>query len=1096
MDSSSINVGQVIGLSTAATVSGDAAIDASARANQAAFASSNGNSNASATGPGTLVTGSSGSIEIGGDASSLRLTALLDANSTAESINGSATSRNGSQNSDFSVESGSPPPARSIGMGDTSPLQLLISGNLTNGGTISGRSMLSTRAASVQGEATADTAIQSLGSNNNELRVSGSIGAGTMGSGLLIEAMSSASTSASSVNPGTFSGATPNNVSATTFLQNAALLNSRLELSGPGIIRLQSTINANNSASAVSSGPGGIDIDPGSNPAAPDFNGTTNARNAAGTVSLSSLASVALAPYDTGVSESPVALPPQTNFTPIPATFPANISLPPNDINTGFSTVVSTNQNFQSSNATDITGIGDFNGDGVDDFALTSSFGDILVLLGQNGNFGANINLSNLSSPTQTFGLTITGAGSQKRVFAAGDIDGDGLSDLLISGADTWLIYGRPQINNIPITLNNTGDNFGTPDAGQGFEIRTVAAPANSPGIFSAGIGDIDNDGKGDILLSSSSGTFIVYGPSNKNQTVVQVSTSTPAPNSFLQISGVFPDSGILVGDLNGNNTADIAIGDKDTQSTFVIDTSDIVRGSTQLISLNSNPTGGAAAVSTSNGSGLTASNTGFVIKGSSNDLSGSALASGDVNGDSLTDLAIAAPGTPGGGSVSVVYGRSNSSPSFPSVLTTSQIQSPFGFTLTGPTSSTSIGGDISIGDVTGDGISDLAIGELSQPGTTAGKAYILFGSPTIGATPINLNGLDGTNGFIAAGTTSTFNLQSLSNADVNGDTISDLLFGTNAIPSNTKASTIYGKPPLDRLPPSPSATTDTPLSLGGSGTLKLMSTVNGSSTATNTTGSALAIDNSSSIGAALLNDGNGTITNLLIADNGILEISSNTNRQVTSVSNTGDVEAVGNLISSGILNIIPAGSGTTNSDLPNLNIRGEAGVVANETTASSTVSSRTVSGNAVATTGSVYGPGPTAQSPANALSPLGAAILGIREVAINAPSAGSGSTPVLRSSAQGILMTDANTIRGDALASSVSTAGALMGTGASTVETNGDVNAVASLTNRVIAQSISGNSVSSSFANSSGIDSYQILISGNGGINAQTFSESSAAAI
>lgn len=321
MDTSSINSAQSIGLNTGVVVGGDASIDASAGANLTASATGNGNSDASATGPGTLVAGSSGNISVGGNVGGLRLSALLEGSAMAESVNGSASARNGSQNPDFSVNSENTPPARSVGLGTTTPLQLLINGNLANGGSISGQSTITTRATSIQGEASADTAIQSLGSNNNDLRVNGSIGAGPEGTGLLIEALSAASTRASSINAGIFSGPAPNNVSATTVLQNAALLNSRLETGGSGTVRLQSGITSNTSASAVRSGPLTIDIDPGNTPATPSFNGSTNARDAAGVVSLSSLASVALAPYSTGVSESPVALPPQTDFTPVPLHF-------------------------------------------------------------------------------------------------------------------------------------------------------------------------------------------------------------------------------------------------------------------------------------------------------------------------------------------------------------------------------------------------------------------------------------------------------------------------------------------------------------------------------------------------------------------------------------------------------------------------------------------------------------------------------------------------------------------------------------------------------------------------------------------------------
>jgi hypothetical protein len=81
-------------------------------------------------------------------------------------VNGSASARNGSQNPDFSVNSGNTPPARSVGLGTTTPLQLLINGNLANGGSISGQSTITTRATSIQGEARETLENQCLSRDN------------------------------------------------------------------------------------------------------------------------------------------------------------------------------------------------------------------------------------------------------------------------------------------------------------------------------------------------------------------------------------------------------------------------------------------------------------------------------------------------------------------------------------------------------------------------------------------------------------------------------------------------------------------------------------------------------------------------------------------------------------------------------------------------------------------------------------------------------------------------------------------------------------------------------------------------------------------
>ena len=160
-------------------------------------------------------------------------------------------------------------------------------------------------------------------------------------------------------------------------------------------------------------------------------------------------------------------------------------------------------------------------------------------------------------------------------------------------------------------------------------------------------------------------------------------------------------------------------------------------------------------------------------------DYSGFSVSSaGDVNGDGFDDLII---GAPAAGETYVVFGKSSG---FTAAIDLSTLDGTNGFRLDGIDAGDNSGHSVSsAGDVNGDGFDDLIIGAYSaQPGgdRRAGESYVVFGKASGFTAAIDLDALNGTNGFrldgIDAGDYSGHSVSSA--GDVNGDGFDDLIIG------------------------------------------------------------------------------------------------------------------------------------------------------------------------------------------------------------------------------------------------------------------------------------------------------------------------------
>jgi len=165
-------------------------------------------------------------------------------------------------------------------------------------------------------------------------------------------------------------------------------------------------------------------------------------------------------------------------------------------------------------------------------------------------------------------------------------------------------------------------------------------------------------------------------------------------------------------------------------------------------------------------------------------DISGHSVSTaGDVNGDGYADILVGAYGAHVGdaGETYVVFGSGDG---FSASLDLSTLDGSNGFRLDGIDSYDSSGHSVSTaGDVNGDGYADILVGAVgADPGgdSTAGETYVVFGSGSGFAASLDLDTLDGSNGFRLDGIDALDSSgRRVSTAgDVNGDGYDDILVG------------------------------------------------------------------------------------------------------------------------------------------------------------------------------------------------------------------------------------------------------------------------------------------------------------------------------
>ncbi len=393
-----------------------------------------------------------------------------------------------------------------------------------------------------------------------------------------------------------------------------------------------------------------------------------------------------------------------------------------------------------------VASAGDVNGDGYSDVIIGAYF----YTDGSNGQegiafvyHGSPAGISTIT--TASLENNQASANYGNAVSTAGDVNGDGFSDIIIASQ----YYDNGSLNEgAAFVYLGTANGIST----------TISSTIEGDQIFSeigssvSTAGDINADGYSDIIIGAryydngehlEGGGLVFYGsPSGINTSSFDI-LEVNQPDAF------FGYSVASAGDVNGDGYGDIIAG------AYSFDAPDVDEGAA-FIFLGSS-TGISLVPSTTLQSNQASASFGYSVAGA-----------GDVNGDGYSDVIVGAYNyTNDQANEGVVFiflgSASGTSTTYSTLLEHNQSNAAFGYCVSGA------------GDVNGDGFSDIAIGSIrySSGQTEEGAVFVYAGSISgINTTPIFT--AEGDQNFAEMG-------NAIGNAgDVNGDGYSDLIIGVH----------------------------------------------------------------------------------------------------------------------------------------------------------------------------------------------------------------------------------------------------------------------------------------------------------------------------
>ncbi|MDD2942349.1 MAG: carboxypeptidase regulatory-like domain-containing protein [bacterium] len=462
----------------------------------------------------------------------------------------------------------------------------------------------------------------------------------------------------------------------------------------------------------------------------------------------------------------------------------------------------------------------DTNSDGLGDLVISSYLADnngdgsgsvwliFSTLVDDVGETTAN---NRLLSDLANFNLRYDGPGfnavlSAYNALQVGDVNGDGMSDLIvgsgqaaIGAGSAWVIFST-LIDDIGLA---TGQTKSLAVAGN-YNIRFDGSSGSDRLTMNNGLflGDVNGDGNPDLMLGgvwagnngfSSGSVWVLFstliddvGGSTGNDKSLAI-----ASNYNVRYDGAFSPAWLNyghVGDVNGDGLGDLLLGSQNLATAGGL----WVMFSTLLDDLGTT-TGNNRPLSTPSSYNLQYwATTGDALTRTDRMLAGD-VAIGDIDNDGKSDIVVGGPFADNGGLNSGSAWLISSTLVDDIGLSTGNdrlLTNPANYTARydGDVELSALGSSQVVGDVNGDGIDDLVIGNqnASYRGPSSGSVYVVFGR----------NGLDLPSGSLTSAT--NYNIRfdgeagdllgsakSMVITDLTGDGVNDLLLGSSSADIN-----------------------------------------------------------------------------------------------------------------------------------------------------------------------------------------------------------------------------------------------------------------------------------------------------------------------
>ena len=478
-------------------------------------------------------------------------------------------------------------------------------------------------------------------------------------------------------------------------------------------------------------------------------------------------------------------------------TLPAMLQVTSLDGTTGFKVEPGTQQVGGVGNS--VSSAGDINGDGIDDF-IVSGVPYSFVVFGNQAGLPANFSLAELDGNN---GFRIVGGGpatgtslSGEAVASAGDVNGDGIDDLVIgdhmAGA-AWVVFGK---NTSTVGAFTADVDLRSLTASTGFSL--IDPGRNRAGASVSSAGDINGDGINDFLIGApqndgfggadSGRVYVVFGAGSAISGPLDLST-LDGTNGFV-VSGAndYDYAGFRVaalGDVNGDGVDDFGFGAPSAYNGA--GAVYVVFGRNTLLTGDFDPFNVADTLA------------GLRIFGDDGGNRLSAVSSaGDFNGDGIDDIVVGAYSAGYGGLAYVIFGKAGG---LSGDISLAALNGANGFRVNGQVGEYAGFRVKGSGDVNGDGFDDLVIGTSGGGGAFEGSTYILYGHGGAQAPSVSLGSLDAQTGMRIEGEHPGDLIgHGIGAGDFNGDGLADIIVGAPGSDSDSRqnvgaAYVVYGQP-------------------------------------------------------------------------------------------------------------------------------------------------------------------------------------------------------------------------------------------------------------------------------------------------------------